>query len=117
MIRKANQFEEEAGLKKITGWKQTQTDEASYSKLRRAVRNEDYTTAKKLLEELRQGRTDKDIIAAMKINAKRPFTGNQRVERMFLQSLTPAELEQYSQAMIQRQEGLMKFIDWYLTQD
>lgn len=112
--RAAQRFMVEKKLKPDTGWMQEQTDQPSYSKLRSALRNEDYGTAKVLLNYLRQSHTDKQIYRAMASWAKRPFTGSKRGEMQFLNSLTPEQLKAYQDAELIRQKEYNSFVDWFV---
>jgi hypothetical protein len=116
MRRTASEFMRREGLKKETGWEQIQTDEPSYTKLRTAIRANDDARAAKLLNELRKGRTDGEIIKAMKKHSISPFTGNTKAERLFLGSLDDRGLDRYSQAREQLMGDFQSFAEWYLRQ-
>jgi hypothetical protein len=116
MRRTASEFMRREGLKKETGWEQIQTDEPSYTKLRTAIRANDDARAAKLLNELRKGRTDGEIIKAMKKHSISPFTGNTKAERLFLGSLDDRGLGRYSQAREQLMGDFQSFAEWYLRQ-
>lgn len=92
----------------------TPTDEASYSKLRGAIRNEDWSGAQKLLADLRKHRTDQQIIHAMKLASQRPFTGSKQAEKLFLYSLSNRELDMYYAANLDRADQYQKFVDFFL---
>jgi hypothetical protein len=116
MRRTASEFMRREGLKKETGWEQIQTDEPSYTKLRTAIRANDDARAANLLNELRKGRTDGEIIKSMKKHSISPFTGNTKAERLFLGSLDDRGLERYSQAREQLMGDFESFVEWYLRQ-
>jgi hypothetical protein len=112
----AKDFVKSEGLEKSTGWQEVMTDEPSYSKLRNALRSDDPSGAEKIFQGiLRANHTDADVLKAMAAWKDRGFTGNQQIEQAFMKSLTPEELEQYSQALEKKQELYEKFLDWYLS--
>jgi len=113
--RLADNFVKKEGLK-MEPMVFTPTEEASYAKLRASVRNGDFSSATSLLQQLRQHRTDAQILRAMKQSSQRPFTGSKANERMFLFSLNDHELERYYQANLQRSENYHDFLQWFLTQ-
>src|SRR5207249_4742761 len=76
MRRMAQEFMKKEGLQKETGWQQIQTDEPSYTKLRAAIHAGDDAHALKILNELRKGRSDSQIIKSMKKYSVAPFTGS-----------------------------------------
>jgi len=90
------------------------TDEPSYYKLRRALQNDDMAGARRMMAALREKHTDDQINKAMEMWSKRPFTGSEEHEGMFLQSLDERELDQYFRANMERQEVFNKFVDFYL---
>jgi hypothetical protein len=98
----------------------TPTDEASFAKLRGAIRNEDYATAARLLRELKLRYTgeqgEQKIVHAMREGSVRPFTGSAANERLFRYSLNDHELEKYFQANMLRSEEFQKFLNFYVTQ-
>jgi len=115
-IRKLSErFLEREGLK-YEPLKFSPTDEASYAKLRAAVRNDDESGAAQLLTELRKHRTDAQILKAMREASQRPYTGSQANERMFLYSLSDRDLDLYYKANIERAELYQKFIEWFTRQ-
>lgn len=109
MIHKADEFLKKEGLKRDTGYDLTPTDEASYSKLRSAIRGGDEHSAAKMLKELRKTRSNDDILKAMNIWANRPFTGSNEKEMLMLQQMAPADLDLYSKAMTDRSHVLDAF--------
>jgi hypothetical protein len=118
IYQKATEFAKAHGYKADTGWIEEQTEEPSYSKLRSALRNGDTKEAASQLEALRKshggGReADRKILTAMKTAAKRPFTGSQKAERAFVNSLTDKELEDYRKAQQERQQEYERFVDWF----
>lgn len=92
------------------------TDQASYAKLRGALRNGDERGAAKILAELRQHRTDDQIAKAMKQAATRPYTGSKANEDLFLYSLGDKELQLYYEANMERAELYQSFLDWFMSQ-
>jgi hypothetical protein len=99
-------------LKKDSGWRQVQTDEPNYTKLRAAIRAEDDQSAMRNFEALRKSRKYEDIVRAMKLASRRPFTGSHVNERRFLYTLSPAQLDLYSRAQEQRQAEYEAFLAW-----
>jgi hypothetical protein len=94
----------------------TPTDLASYAKLRGALRNDDEKSAARILKELRQHRSDSQILKAMRLEAERPFTGSKANETMFQYSLSDKELSLYFKASMERAELYQRFLDWYVRQ-
>ena len=92
------------------------TDEPSYYKLRSALRNDDLPKARKMLEALKETHTEDQIISAMQLWSKRPFTGSAKNEPLFLSSLDDKELERYFQANLAKQNLFNKFVDFYLKE-
>jgi len=92
------------------------TDQASYAKLRGALRNDDESGAAKVLRELRRHRTDDQILKAMKLESQRPFTGSRANEALFLYSLSNDQLENYFKATIDRATDYNKFLSFYVKQ-
>lgn len=90
----------------------TQTTAPSYGKLRSAIRAGDFATAKGLYRELLKTRSEDKVVRAMEQAARRPFTGGNQSEQLFLNSLGDRELELYSKAQQDRLEELNKFLDW-----
>jgi hypothetical protein len=111
--RQAQQFMRDHGLQKETGWMEIQTDEPGYTKLRQALRYGDTAKAEKILNELRKGRTDSQIIKAMRQWARRGFTGSRKTERLFTNSMDDEQREQYAQAVDAKYAELQKFEEWY----
>jgi hypothetical protein len=112
----AKDFMKAEGLEKTTGWQEVMTDEPSYSKLRNALRQDDPAGAQKIFNGiLAHNHTEEDVLKAMRAWTERGFTGNQQIEKAFMQSLTPEELEQYSQALESKQAVYEKFLEWYLS--
>jgi hypothetical protein len=114
--RMADRFMRESGLKKETGWEQVQNDEASYTKLRQALRDNDSPRAAGYYKELLQSRSEQDINNSMKLAYQRPFTGNADVERFFIVSLTLPQLEMYEEARQKLIEDYVRFVSWVATQ-
>lgn len=113
----AREFMEKEGLTKETGWQQVQTDEPGYSKMRSAIRNKDWAGAKRNLDALRKTRTDREIMRAMHAWSRRGWTGSQRTERLFLDSLTDAEMEVYHRALEDKLDLYNQWVDWMWQQD
>ena len=109
---KARRFIEREGLKKETGWQQIQTDEASYSKLRSALRNDDFEAVKDNYEALLKNRKPSDIKKEMRIWVSSGFTGQRSNEHKFRNSLTPAEEAIYDKAKDEKRDLKDKFNDW-----
>lgn len=109
----AHDFMTREGLTKESGWQEVMTSDPSYSKLRSAIRNDDAAGAEKLYKSMTKNRSDADVIRAMKEWSKRPFTGSQKTEKQFIQSLDDEQLEEYSRAMERKQMILEKFLDWW----
>lgn len=113
----ARSFMAREGLQRTTGWKLVQTDEPGFSKLRAALRAEDEESAAKIFRKLvEQGRQPRDLLRSMNSWARRPFTGSRHAEALFKSSLSDAELERYSEAQADRMEQLMRFQEFYLSQ-
>lgn len=89
---------------------------STYPKLRNALRAKDYATAKKLLDEISKKTNDRQIIKAMKLSARHPFTGAKKTERDFLESLTPAQADLYSRAVEQKEKEYQDFLEWFSKQ-
>ncbi len=115
LMQKADNFMRREGLKKETGYELTPTDEASYSKLRTAIRNKDVNGAKSVLKDLLKGRTEDQVIKSMALWAKRPFTGSALAESQFIDSLSDKEMEMYQRAMVGKQQELQEFIDFMIS--
>lgn len=107
----ADRFVKDEGLKHF-GAIVIPTDEPSYSKLRSALRADDQKGAASLLNSLRQYHSDGEIIHAMKTWSVKPFTGSKSAEQLFIQSLTPQELDKYTEAQLERQEQYSNFLDF-----
>lgn len=109
----ADDFLRKEGLR-ATPYEMVQTDEPSYTKLRGAIRNDDEHGAARILDELRKTRSDQQIIHAMKLWSRHPFTGSKEHEKLFLASLSDTDMEAYYQAMMEKQDQLVKFEDFFL---
>ncbi len=109
----AQKFVKENGLR-IDSVKFVPTDEASYAKLRNAIRLEDFRTADSLMKDLLKVRSQRDVFEAVRDWAKRPFTGSQKHENMWYFSMSPEEVAIYHEALKQREELYEKFIQWFL---
>jgi hypothetical protein len=116
MFEKGRNYAKDNNLKPDSGWQQVETDEASYSRLRTALRNGDNKEAERQYKELSKTHTPPQILHAMKLASKRPFTGSEKAERQFLYSLTDEEREDYSKAVQQRLEQYAAFCDWLSRQ-
>lgn len=114
MLSKARKFADENDIRKDTGWEEVQTDEPSYTKLRTALRNDDQRGARKQYDALAEHHTPAEIDHAMQTWARRPFTGSQQGERLFLYSLSDADRELYSDAYMSRLELLQAFREFEL---
>lgn len=115
VARLASNFVRNQGLK-FQPMKMTPTDEASYAKLRGALRNKDYAGAKKILRDLRKMRTDEQILHGMKIASTRPFTGSNQAEELFLYSLNNDQLDLYTRANQNRAQYYQDFLEWFMQQ-
>lgn len=116
MIRLAQEFAEKHG-KSRSGWADIPTDEASYAKLRTALRNEDWKSAAQIFRGLQETRpNDSTILEGMKNWSERPFTGNHNLEQEFILSIAddPRKLEAYRRAQLARWQEYQKFLDWYI---
>jgi hypothetical protein len=105
-------MQEHPEYRKDEGWIQVQTDEPNYTKLRAAVRNGDDAEARRQWEGLRVSRTYQQIVRAFQLQLRRPFTGAHRTESIFLDTLTPQQLDLYTKAQEQRYVDFDKFVDW-----
>lgn len=94
----------------------TPTDQASYAKLRAALRNDDEAGAAKILRDLRKVRSNDQIFHAMQLASERPFTGSKANETLFLYSLNNDQLEQYFKAEMDRGSDFQKFVQWWIRQ-
>jgi hypothetical protein len=117
VFRMADEFMRKEGLKKETGWQQVLTDDPSYTQLRRQLRSGDLKGASNTYQQLLKGHSDKDIIKAMRLWAKHPFTrSSNHNEQMFQQSLSDKELDMYTRANEERQQELERFYDFINSQ-
>jgi hypothetical protein len=91
------------------------TQEASYAKLRSAIRFEDYRNAERVYRELKKHHTDDQIINAMSMATKRPFTGSKKLETGFLYSLSKEDLNLYTKAQMQKQQEFNSFAKWVFS--
>jgi len=113
VMHKAREFLRRNNLEKTTGWMQVQTDEPGYTKLRKAIRNDDWVTAKNILTELRKNRSDGQIDTAMRAWSQRGFTGAAAsTENYFFRSLTDEEKRMYDQAMLEKAVEVEKWRDF-----
>lgn len=94
----------------------TPTDQASYAKLRGALRNDDVSGAAQVLKELRRHRSNEQILKAMKLESQRPFAGSKANENLFLYSLSNAQLEAYFKANLERAQDYNKFLQFYINE-
>jgi hypothetical protein len=92
------------------------TDEPSFSKLRGALRNQDFVGARRLLNQLRETHTDDQIVRSMELASRRPFTGSQNNEEQFLYSLTPPLMEMYWKANMDRAHEYQAFLEWFFKE-
>jgi hypothetical protein len=116
MLRMAREFMDKEGLTKSTGWKEVQTDEASYSKLRGFLREQNATEAGKQYQKLKETHSTGDMLKAMGIWSRRPFTGSTIGEQLFRMSLSPEQLEVYTRAQQERLETLAAFQELVMEQ-
>jgi hypothetical protein len=87
------------------------TDEPSYAQLRYYLSIGDQANARKILNQLEKTRPIGHVIKAMSTWSRRPFTGSQRSERLWLAGMSDEERAQYQQAIDQRYDLLNKFWD------
>ncbi len=93
------------------------TDEPSYSQLRYLVKNGDLAGAAAMVKALKESnKTDKDIMDAMRIWVRKPFTGSLHSERLWLGGMTDEEREVYKDAVTQKMNEYQTFADWYFHQ-
>lgn len=114
--RLADKFMRTEGLKKDTGWEEVQTDEASYTKLRSAIRDHDDARAKDLYHDLLKSRTEEDVNKGMKLSYQRPFTGSSEAEKLFIESLSEKELQMYQAARERQMDEYEAFVNWLMRQ-
>ncbi len=92
------------------------TTEPAYSGLRNALRNQDWRTAEKILKTLEKTHSDNDIVKAMKLSARHPFTGAKKYEGEFIDSLNPQQRALYDRAVEQKEMEYQAFLDWFSRQ-
>lgn len=107
----AQKFIDEEGLRKSTGWKQVQTDDASYTKLRSAVASGSQKRFNEMYEKLAETHTDAEIRSAMEQWVDRPFTGSDKNEKLFIGSLNDHEFDLYLKAKEERMDAYANFMD------
>ena len=106
----AREFAQKNNLKPETGWREQQTDEPSYTKLRAALRNDDVRGTKSMFEDLvKGGHSPVSILKAMRNNARRPFTGSAAGDNKFFASLDDRQRDLLNQAKQDRMQELQKF--------
>lgn len=106
VLAKAKSFMEKQGKKPMTF---EMTDEPSYFKLRSALRADNVTEAKKVMDDLLKNHTRQQIFNAMERNVNHPFTGSAAQEGKFKRTLTPKERELYQKAVNDRRDEFRKF--------
>lgn len=116
VMNMAQDFVKKEGLKKETGWEDTPTDEASYTKLRAALRNGDSQSAKSVFAQLLKTHSERDVNKAMKMWLERPFTGSRANERQFMFALDDKGLDLYNRAKDEKQSLYNAYLEWYLSQ-
>lgn len=87
------------------------TDQPSYAQLRYYLSIGDDAGAKKMLAQLEKTRPIGHVIQAMSSWVRRPYTGSERSESLWLNGMTDEERQQYQQAIQQRYDLLSKFRD------
>jgi hypothetical protein len=93
------------------------TDEPSYAKLRRELTLGNEGQAHQVLAGLREsGKTEAQILTAMRRWVNTGYTGSRRNDVLWLRSLTPEELEMYRQAVAGRQQLYKKWLSFFLSQ-
>lgn len=112
--RMAQRWMQENGKQKETGWTQVPTDEASYSKLRSALRSQNERAATAVFNQLRRSHTEAEIFKSMRQWLERPVAGSKKNEREFRYSLDDHGLELYSRAQAERQAQYEAFVQFYL---
>ena len=90
------------------------TDDPSYSQLRYLVKIGDRAGAAKMLKSL--GKTPQQIMLAMREWARRPFTGSNRAERLWVAGMTDEERAAYTQAVNEKMQEFTNFENWYVGQ-
>jgi hypothetical protein len=115
VARMADSFMERNNLKRDTGWTQVRTTDPSVSRLRSALRNEDYPTAKQIISTLLKSRSQQSLVKGIKESIHRPFTGSLKNERLFVRSLTDEQRELYWKAQAERQEIYQRFVEMMLA--
>ena len=115
----AHRFVKDNHLTPETGWTEEQTEEASFTKLRAALRNDDMGSAKKLYRELLKGRDADKVYASMKKWSQALFTGSAENERLFLNEITakPHLGTLYANAMGEKLDLFDKFEKFSMTVD
>ena len=116
---KAKRFAEENGFPIETGWRQVETEEPSYSKLRSALANGDENEAKRQFNALRarfggDKQADGRIFKAMKNWKDHPFTGSKKAEGKFIRSLDDRDLALYQRALEQQDRAYQQWEDFAL---
>jgi len=86
------------------------TDTPSYQKLRQAIRIGALGHAERVLRDLRQKHSDKEIERAMSLYIDHPFTGSKEHEEIFIEGLTPKQRQMYIDA---RQEQMNDLRTYY----
>jgi hypothetical protein len=113
VFAKSRAFMEREGLTKETSWRQQMTDDPGYAKLRSAIRIGDDKEAKRQFDAMSRTHTPLQIAQAMKIWARRPFTGAHKTEKLFISGLDDRELDLYSKAVEEKMDTLTKFYNWW----
>ena len=91
-----------------------QTDEPSYSQLRKELQLGNEEQARRVLDGMRkEGKSERQIIEGMSRWVASTFTGSRRNEVLWLRSLTPDEMAMYRQAVTGRRELYRKWLDFY----
>lgn len=112
-------FMREQGLEKHTGWTQVQTDEASYSKLRSAIRSQDRAGALQQIEELTKAHGgDLDaVFKAMEIHTNQPLTGSEGLDEFMYTQLSEADQRKYAEALIEKHDEFNAFTSLVVSGD
>lgn len=92
------------------------TDQPSYAQMRHAIDIGDEAGAKRILQRIEKTHTESQIITAMNNWARRPFTGSDKAETLFIDSLSDADKELYTEANVRRMDLLNKWAQWYSAQ-
>lgn len=91
----------------------TPTDQATYGKLRSAIRAGDGRGAERVYQGLLRTHTPEQIFHGMQLAARRPFTGSHAHEQQFISNLSDEQRDLYTAAERERIEGMQAFVNWF----